>query len=160
VPVGAFEGYVERMRLRKGAKVKLLEQVPLFHDCSKSELARVAELAEELRVDDGGFIVRKGTVGHEFVVLVEGHADVVEDGSTIASVGAWDYIGEISLVGQTRRTASVIARGPVRALSIDEQAFHTLMAEIPSLRAKVNRAAFDRMAQEPPPESAPGPDAD
>ena len=125
--------------------MKLLEQVPLFQDCSKDERAKAAHLAEELRVEDGHNLVREGTAGHTFLVIVEGEADVLQGGERIGSMGRFEHLGEVSLVAQTRRTATVVARGPVRALAFDEDAFRRLL-DIPSVRSKVGESAIERLA--------------
>lgn len=142
------------MRLLRNNKVALLEQMPLFHGCSQQDLAFIAKLTSEMRYQDGDTMLHAGAAGHEFVVLVEGQADVQVDGRTVNSIGAGDYLGEISLLEQTRRTASVIAKGPVRALVLDEDGFEKMLTRAPALRSRVNRGAFERLTREPPDQSA------
>jgi CRP-like cAMP-binding protein len=142
------------MRLFRSRKVKLLEQLPLFHGCSDTELAYVAKRAREVSFDDGATLLYEGETGDEFFLLVEGGADVVADGRTIAHVRAGDYCGEIALLEQINRTASVVAVGPVRALVLREPHFTAVLDAVPVLRGRVSSAAFERLAHHAPRTSA------
>lgn len=134
----------------RGAKVKLLEQVPLFHGCTDAELARVAKLARELvTYEDGATLVYEGAQGDEFFLLVEGRANVSIQDRDVSSLRPGDYLGEIALLNQSPRTATVVAEGQVRALVFDEQAFATMLDEVPAVRPRVTRTALDRLAQKP-----------
>lgn len=142
------------MTFLRNGKVALLEQVPLFDGCSHQDLTYIAKLASELQYDDGALILHQGVAGHEFLVLVEGDADVQIGGKTVNSIHAGDYVGEISLLEQTRRTASVVARGRARALVLDEEGFEKMLAKVPAIRSRVNRGAFERLAGEVPEQPA------
>src|SRR5256714_15370313 len=74
---------VPRSMLRKNAKIELLKRVPLFERCSKRELAEIASLADELDLPSARNLTREGTSGWEFIVLVEGEADVVRHGEVV-----------------------------------------------------------------------------
>ena len=66
--------------LRKNAKIELIKRVPLFGGLSKRELDEVAAIADELTLDAGSELTHEGAAGHEFLVLVEGTADVRRKG--------------------------------------------------------------------------------
>jgi CRP/FNR family transcriptional regulator, cyclic AMP receptor protein len=132
------------MRLRKDAKVELIRQVPLFADCSPKELTEVALLADELALPAGRELTREGAAGREFVVLVEGTAQVRHGDTAIADLSAGDFVGEISLVTGEPRTATVVATSDVDVLVISAHAFRQLMADAPGIREKVERAARER----------------
>jgi len=144
------------MRFVRNRKVKLLEQVPLFHGCSDAELAYVARLARDVRFDDGTTLLCEGAAGDEFFLLVEGGANVVAEGRTIAHIRAGDYCGEIALLERINRTASVVAVGPVRALVLSEPDFTTMLEAVPGLRGRVSSAAFERLAHHTPQASTEG----
>ena len=138
------------MRLRRDAKVKLLEQVPLFHGCTDAELSRVAKLARDVvSYDDGSTLMYEGARGDEFLLLVEGRANVRIQDHEMGALRPGDYLGEIALLNQSPRTATVVAEGRVRALVFDEQAFATMLDEVPAVRPRVTRTALDRLAQKP-----------
>lgn len=138
------------MRLRRDAKVRLLEQVPLFHGCTDAELARVARLVRAVvSYEDGSILMYEGARGDEFLLMVEGRAIVRIQDQEVSSLRPGDYLGEIALLNQSPRTATVVAEGRVRALVLDEQAFATMLDEVPAVRPRVTRTALDRLAHKP-----------
>jgi CRP/FNR family transcriptional regulator, cyclic AMP receptor protein len=132
--------------LRKNAKTELIRGVPLFAHCSKRELAEVAGIADEIDLREGKELTREGAPGREFFVLVEGTADVVKNGRKVNTLGAGDFFGEIALVHQTPRTATVKATSPVRALVVTERSFRRLLEEMPEIQRKVLAALAERVA--------------
>lgn len=134
------------MRLRKDAKTELLRQVPLFASCSKKELAAISGIADEIDLKEGKELTRQGSPGREFFVLVEGTADVVKDGKKVNSLEGGDFFGEIALVHQAPRTATVTATSPVRALVVTERDFKRLLEESPEIQRKVLEALAERLA--------------
>jgi|SRR5215216_5499869 CRP/FNR family cyclic AMP-dependent transcriptional regulator len=135
------------MQLRKNAKVDLLRQVPLFAQCSKRELEMVAGIADEVEVDEGTKLTQQGDRGREFGVIVDGSASVSADGNQIAALGAGDFFGEIALVSDIPRTATVTATSPIRLLVVNARDFRRLMRESPGVQNKVLQALAHRVAE-------------
>jgi CRP/FNR family transcriptional regulator, cyclic AMP receptor protein len=131
--------------LRKNAKMELLKRVPLFAGCSKRELGEIAMLADELDLPDSRNLTRQGTGGWEFIVLVEGAADVFRDGRSVNELGPGDFVGEISLVTGKPRTATVRTRGPSRILVLTAAGFRALMRDVPTIQGKVLAALAARL---------------
>ena len=131
--------------LRRNEKAELLKRVPLFADCSRGELEQIAQLADEIDLAEGKELTRLGESGREFFVLLEGEADVTQDGRSINTLGAGDFFGEIALVEDTPRTATVTATTPVRVLVITDRAFKKLLGEQPELQRKVLVALAERV---------------
>jgi CRP/FNR family transcriptional regulator, cyclic AMP receptor protein len=138
------------MRLRKDAKSELLKRVPLFSNCSKRELAAIAAIADEIDLKEGKELTRQGAPGREFFVLVEGTADVIKNRRKVNTLKAMDFFGEIALVHETPRTATVKATSPVRALVITERNFKRLLKEQPEIQRKVLAALAERLAPSTP----------
>ena len=134
--------------LRKDAKIELLKRVPLFERCSKRELAQIAALADELDLPSARDLTREGTGGWEFIVLVEGEADVVRKGRKVNELGPGDFVGEISLVTGRPRTATVRTRGPARILVLAATGFRTLMRDVPAIQDKVLAAITARLPED------------
>lgn len=135
------------MRLRKNAKLELLEQVPLFGACSKRELGLIATLADELSLPAGKTLIEEGRQGHEFFVLVDGEVDVRRKGRKVTSLGGGSFFGEMALLSSRPRNATVTASTPVRVLVVHEQAFRRLLRDSPSIQLKVLQTLADRAAE-------------
>jgi CRP/FNR family cyclic AMP-dependent transcriptional regulator len=134
--------------LRRNQKVELIRKAPLFSHCSKRELQEVAQLADEIDLREGKEMTRQGTRGREFFVLLEGTAEVMKNGRRINTLGPGDFFGEIALVSDTPRTATVTATSPVRALVVTDRAFRRLLDDVPQMQTKVLTALAERLAPE------------
>ena len=133
------------MRLHKDTKIDLLKGVPLFAGCSKSELQRIATLADELDLAEGATLIREGERGREFIIVADGSVRVTRGGKTLRDLGAGDYVGEIALVADVPRTATVTATSPVRLLVVTDRAFRTVLDQMPSIATKVLQSLGERL---------------
>ena len=133
--------------MRKDAKLELLRQVPLFAGCSKKELGEIATLADELSLPAGTRLIEEGRRGHEFFVLVEGEVDVRAKGRTLSTLGDGSFFGEMALVSQRPRNATVTATTPVGVLVVHESGFRRLLHDSPQIQLKVLQTLADRAAE-------------
>ena len=131
----------------KDAKAEAIAHVPLFSRCSKSEVKKIAQLADELDFPAGRMLAKEGDRGREFFVILEGSVDVRSDTRLLPSLGPGDFFGEISLVVDSPRTATVQTTTPVRALVITDRAFRELMRQSPDIQSKVLEAVALRLAK-------------
>jgi CRP/FNR family cyclic AMP-dependent transcriptional regulator len=131
--------------LRKNAKIELIKRVPLFGGLSKRELDEVAGIADELAMDAGSELTHEGAAGHEFLVLVEGTADVRRKGRKVNTLGSGDFLGEIALITGVPRTATVTTTAPARMLVITARDFRSLLRRTPSIQLKVLEALASRL---------------
>ncbi len=136
------------MRLHKDAKVELISRVPLFARCSKKELRMIANLADQIEWPDGKTLIQEGRLGSEFFILIEGTASVSQGGSKLRDLAAGDWVGEIALISDVPRTATVVATSPIRALVMTRGSFSQLMTDSPSIAAKVLAGLGERVAPE------------
>jgi CRP-like cAMP-binding protein len=134
--------------LRKNAKLELIKRVPLFSGCSKRELDEIAGIADELSIDEGRELTHEGATGHEFLVLIDGSADVRRKGRKINTLGAGDFLGEIALITGAPRTATVTTTSPSRMLVVTARDFRSLLRHMPSLQIKVLEALASRLPDE------------
>ena len=139
-----------RGRVRSATKVDLIRKVPLFAGLSRSELAQVASIADEIDLPADRVLIREGERGREFYVLLEGEAEVTRKGDRIVTRGSGEFFGEIALVSSLPRTATVTTRKPVRALVIRDVEFRALLQRTPAIALKVLSAVAERL----PPEAA------
>ena len=131
--------------LHKNAKIDLLRKVPLFERCSGADLGRIAKLADELHVREGRTLTVEGKPGREFFVLVDGSADVRRKGRRVNVLGPGDFLGEIGLVSDRPRTATVTTTSPAQLLVLTGRDFRTLLREVPAIQAKVLEAVVERL---------------
>jgi CRP-like cAMP-binding protein len=136
--------------LRANTKVKLIAGVPLFEGLSKRELAQVASIADEIDFRPGKVLIREGDRGREFFILLEGEAEVRRRGKKLATRRAGEFFGEIALVSDMPRVATVTTTSDVRALVISDRDFRSLLHRTPSIALKV----LEAVAQRIPPDAA------
>jgi CRP-like cAMP-binding protein len=134
------------MRLRKNAKVELIRSVPLFEHCSQRDLDQIASIADEIDLPEGKELTREGKPGREFFVLIEGDADVRKGNRRINRLGPGDFFGEIALVTNRPRTATVLAKSPVRALVVTARDFKQLLERQPDIHGKILSAVVARLS--------------
>lgn len=133
------------MRLRKNAKADLIAAVPLFAGCSKAELGEVAAISDELDLPEGATLIREDERGREFLIVIDGTVEVTQKGRKLNELGAGSWVGEISLIADVPRTATVVATSPVRLLVITDRAFQQLIRKTPSIAAKVLQSLGERL---------------
>ena len=124
-----------------------LRSLPLFGDLDAYDLSHIARWVQETSAEPGDLLIEQGSMPYELFVIEEGTVDVVRDGEPIASLGAGDVVGEIALLAQHRRVASVVARTPVRALTLHVDALQEITAEMPELGEEL-RLLMDRRRSE------------
>jgi CRP/FNR family transcriptional regulator, cyclic AMP receptor protein len=134
--------------LRQDAKMELLKRVPLFERCSKAELRRVARLVNEVKFPAGRDLTREGDRGKEFFVLLDGRAEVRRRGRWVKELSSGDFLGEIALVADVPRTATVTTLTPGHVLVMAAHDFRALMRDVPSLQPKVLYALAMRLPPE------------
>lgn len=135
------------MKLGHDAKTDLLKGVPLFADCSKRELREISQHADEVTLPAGYALTTEGASGQELVVIVEGAADVRRKGRKINTVGAGDFVGEIALIADTPRTATVTTTVETYALVLSRRDFRALMKHVPSIQMKALEALAARLPE-------------
>jgi CRP-like cAMP-binding protein len=114
-----------------------LADLPFFHGWTKDELAAVDRVAEWVDYAPLEHLIKQGTTGYEFIVILSGEVDVIIDGHVIASLGPGDHVGEMALLDGSPRNASVVAKNEVRALLVGSREFRALVDQVPSLDRKL-----------------------
>ena len=125
-------------------EIKRLKSVPLFASLADKELKQVARLADEVDVAEGQHLVDEGRFAHEFFVIEDGNAEVQHDGKSVATLGPGDFFGEIALIKTDRRTASVVAKTPMKLIVVFGPNFRAMASDMPSVHDKINAAIEER----------------
>jgi CRP-like cAMP-binding protein len=122
-----------------------LARVPLFANLSKKHLQHVSSLATTIRVEPGRVLAAQGEPGREFVVVLSGEAEVRRDGEVVARRSDGDFFGEISLLLDKPRNASVIAMTPMTIGVIEAREFKAMLKDDPELYEPLIRAIGERI---------------
>ncbi|MBV9487734.1 MAG: cyclic nucleotide-binding domain-containing protein [Frankiaceae bacterium] len=120
-----------------------LRQLPVFAALSRRALAVADSLLTPVSFDDGDVICQEDHLGRQAFIIVSGTAVVSRGSEVLATVGAGDVVGELALLGDGRRNASVTAIEPVRAYVMSAQEFNSLLA-LPSVADEIRRIAQQR----------------
>lgn len=124
---------------------RLLSDVDLFANTSKRELAEVAAAVKVVEHDTGEVVAREGERGLGFFVLAEGTADVTIGGARKATLKRGDFFGEISLLDEGPRSASIVATSPVKLLGLTAWAFRDLVERHPTIALKMLETVAGRV---------------
>ena len=121
-----------------------LKSIPLFASLSDAERAKVARWADEVEVEEGKHLVDEGRFAYEFFVIEEGSAAVRHGDEVVAQLGPGDFFGEIALLEHVRRTASVVATSPMRAVVMFGRDFRSMENEMPAVANSIKQAVEER----------------
>jgi hypothetical protein len=119
------------------ARIAAISAVPLFQHLTYRERVAVLAIAQSRVYEAGATIVEQGTIGSEMFLIVDGSAVVERDRRTIATLGAGGHFGEMAIVDNGARSATVRARTRTDVLTIAQAEINGLMREDPSLGVKV-----------------------
>jgi CRP-like cAMP-binding protein len=131
----------------KGNKIQLLKNVSLFSACTNRELSKIASLADEVEVPAGAVLTQEGKPGREFFAIADGNATCRIRGKKIAQYGPGDFFGEMALLDQAPRVATITADSSMKLLVLDARSFSSLLDQAPSVSRKILRGMAQRLRQ-------------
>jgi len=126
-----------RKKAEKQAAVAELGDVAFFEGFTPAELARVADLADEVEAEAGAELMDQGRPGLECYVILDGTAGVYFGGDHIATLEAGSMVGEMALIDHRPRSATVVAESSMRLLAFDTRHFRALLDELPKASQRV-----------------------
>jgi CRP/FNR family cyclic AMP-dependent transcriptional regulator len=124
-----------------------LRELDLFSEASRSELAVITRQLTRLKVKAGRVLVREGEIGNEFMIMVNGMAEVTQGGRSIATIGRGDLVGEMALMdgyGHGRRNATVTAITDAEIYAGSPAEFRRIIEAAPSVAEKVKQTVASR----------------
>jgi CRP/FNR family transcriptional regulator, cyclic AMP receptor protein len=110
-----------------------LAQVPLFEGLSRKQLRRISSLMTRIDRPAGQILTTEGQRGHEFFIVLEGEVEVRQGDRVIATRRAGDYVGEIALLDERPRTATVVATSPISVEVLSRRELARLLTDVPKL---------------------------
>lgn len=132
-------------RRAAGEWAAVLEQVPLFQTLSRRQLRRVVSLARPKRFQRGVPVVVAGRPGDAFYVILDGHASVGVPGRRPRRIGPGSYFGEMALLDDAPRSATVTAADELLVLEVGRTAFARLLKQEPQISLALLRALAARV---------------
>src|SRR4051794_28134425 len=132
----------------QNVKVGALRRTPLFSELSKKELTLLARMSDDIEVDAGKVLCKEGQIGREFFVIVEGKVEVTRKGKPVKRSGGDDFFGEIALLEDIPRPATVPAKSPLRLFVLTSHDFRHLVRASPSVERKVMRSLARRLLEQ------------
>lgn len=122
-----------------------LKKVALFAGIPDAQLQRIANGVKERRFDAGASIVSAGEAGHGFYLIVQGRAEVKRGDRTIRTMGPGEYFGELALVRETPRTATVVAKDPTTCLVLTRWDFKGILDTNPAIAIRLLETVASRI---------------
>jgi CRP-like cAMP-binding protein len=104
-------------------------KVPIFKACSRDELLRVARVTRIREHQNGEDVIREGTKGRDFFVILEGKARITRGGEEVTMIERGDFFGELALFDPAPRNATVTAVGKLRLAVLTQPEFHEVLKE-------------------------------
>jgi CRP/FNR family cyclic AMP-dependent transcriptional regulator len=118
----------------------LLQRVPIFSDLDRKELERIAASMKQRTFEAGDNVTQEGTGGVGFFVIEEGEARVTIGGEERRRLGPGDYFGEVALLNESARTATIVAETDLRCYGLTSWEFRPLVETHGSIAWKLLQA--------------------
>ena len=132
---------------RRDAYIDHLARVPLFSACGKDELRKLSRATTDIPVAEGHVLVKEGEPGMEFFVVVAGRAKVSRKGRKVGEIGPGDFFGELALLIDGDRNATVTALTPMEAIVLSRREFEAALADAPRMTRKIMAGMAARLAE-------------
>ena len=123
----------------------MLREVPLLRWCSRRDLQEVAALAEERTVETGVPLIREENPGREFYVVIDGRVEVRRRKRKVAEIGPGGFFGEIALLTDAPRNATVVTTEPTHLLVLRSNQFQALLRSNAPMAVRIMQALVQRI---------------
>ena len=126
-------------------RLKLLQ---LFQTVPDEDLKEIAPFAQEVSVEEGRHLVREGDFSYELIAIEEGQAEVLRGGEHVADLGPGDFFGEHGLLEKDKRNATVVAKTPMRLITLTGWDIKRMERLMPEAVARVREVLEERRPEE------------
>ena len=124
-----------------------LKSIRPFRDVPEDALREIATFADEVSVEEGKHLVNEGDFSYEFMAIEEGTAEVLRGGQHVAELGPGDFFGEMGLLERERRNATVVAKTPMRLITLTGWDLRRMQKSMPEALDRIRRVMDERRAQ-------------
>lgn len=150
IPVGIIaSAFIEAVRRREFVDTwNLVAKVPLFRTLDAARIAAVASVLQARRAERGERLIRKGDIGDSMYFIVSGEVEVdTETGAPVRRLQSGDFFGEVALIAERNRTATIAAVSTCKLLVLHKDDFEGFMDSHPDLKDAVRAASTRRLAE-------------
>lgn len=130
--------------------VEYLRKAPIFKGLGDKDLESIARSLKERSYPPGSVILKQGDPGVGFFIIVQGRVEVSHNGHRIRELGPGDFFGEMALMEERKRTATVTAKEATRCLQLVRWDFRALLKEHPDIAVKMLEVVVQRLRDHPP----------
>lgn len=116
---------------------QFMARVPLFSNLPAESIAAIEAVAQEHSFMPGQIVVTQGTPGQAFYLILAGRVEILRDQSSLGTFGPGDFFGEMSLLDQAPRSATIRAVEPTTCLMLSSWDFKALLENKPSIAVKL-----------------------
>ena len=148
LPVGRRLLDIDRHATVPVVEIALLRSLRMFSLLPPATLESLGRALEPVAVDADTDVIVQGDEGDLFYVIADGEVDVLIDGTRIATLGRGTAFGEVALMHDVPRTATVRTRRPVHLLTLDRAAFLDALTTTPAAYSSLRRLATRRLAEQ------------
>ncbi len=128
---------------------ELLRRIPFFSEIEPAKLKLLAFMSERVGFDAGKTVCRQGDAADAAYLIIDGQADIVLEGPagpiTVATLGANDIVGEMGILGDVPRNATVRAKTRLVCLRIAKDPFMRMIREFPTMAISIMRELAQRL---------------
>ena len=111
------------------ARIDVLRQVPFFEGLSNKHLARIDGYLDEVNAEPGRVLTTEGEGAYEAFIIADGVAEIRKNGEVLRETDIGELIGEIGILKNSPRTATVVAKTPMRLLVFNRNQMEALLTE-------------------------------
>jgi putative ABC transport system ATP-binding protein len=129
---------------QNAAMCRILNEFPIFRSLTPQVISQVADKMDLRRYEPGTDIIRQGELGQEFFVIGKGDVDIVIDGNVVNTLGQGAFFGEVSLIKQQPRNATVRSRSDVVCFVLSKDEFQSVMDTSATFEEELRKAIFSR----------------
>lgn len=144
--VSMVDGHISsNVMVKRSATIcSIIRKFPAFSELTASNLTAVADRMELRQFESGQTIIRQGDIGTEFFVIAQGNVDIKVDNKVVNSLHSGDYFGEVALIKDQPRNATVVATEPTSCFVLDKDEFRSILDTSATFDEQVRRAIFER----------------
>jgi len=121
-----------------------LRSVPLFESLSDDALRELSVWINEVRVPEGKHVVDEGDYSNELFVIIDGEAAVTRGDEHLADLGPGDFFGEMGVLANERRSATVVAKTPLQVLTLAHYDVDRMRKKAPEMLDELEKAIEER----------------